>query len=209
MTMGPRITSATLRVALDELGARDSHLARAYRAVGAPPLRSRPPGFDSLLRIICAQQISVAAAGAILGRLDAAVDTLTPGAFLALDDTALRDIGLSRRKVDYGRGLASDILDGRLDLDGLRRLDDEAAIGELIKARGIGRWTAEVYLLFALRRPDIWPVDDLAMVVALGRLRGEPERLSRAEMIAIGESWRPWRSAAARLLWHYYRRAPV
>lgn len=207
--MAPTITARILRRALDELAARDADLARAYRTVGAPPLRRRPPGFATLLRIVCAQQISVAAAGAILGRLDERVGTLMPETFLSLDDTAFRAIGLSRRKVDYGRAMAADILSGALDLGALGRLDDEAALAALTRVRGIGRWTAEVYLMFALGRPDIWPVDDLAMVSALGRLRGAKERLTRAQAQAAGEPWRPWRSAAARLLWHYYRRAPV
>jgi DNA-3-methyladenine glycosylase II len=151
----------------------------------------------------------VASADAILGRLDEAVSALTPEGFLALDDSALKAIGFSRQKTAYVRGLAAGLVEGRVDLDGLARLDDEAAIAELVKIKGIGRWSAEIYLLFSLKRPDIWPVDDLAVVVAVQRLKGLAERPDRAAMLEIGEPWRPWRSVAARLLWHYYRKTPA
>jgi DNA-3-methyladenine glycosylase II len=155
------------------------------------------------------QQVSVYAARAILGRLREAADPLTPDSFLALDEVALKRIGFSRQKVRYGRALAEELLAGRLDLEGLEALDDDDAIAELIRVKGIGRWTAEIYLLFALRRADVWPVDDLAVQVAAQRLKGLAERPSRAVMLEIGEAWRPHRSAAARFLWHFYRHAGV
>ena len=207
--MNARITPGTLKLALAELAARDPDLARAHREAGPPPLRRRPKGFPALVRIVCSQQVSVASADAILGRLDAAVSPLIPEGFLALDDDALKRVGFSRQKTAYIRGLAADLMAGRVDLDRLARLDDEAAIAELVKIKGIGRWSAEIYLLFSLKRPDIWPVDDLAVVVAVQRLKRLPERPDRAAMIEIGEPWRPWRSVAARLMWHYYRKTPA
>ncbi len=207
--MAVRVTAKTMKLALAELGRGDADLARAHREAGPPPLRRRPKGFPALVRIVCSQQVSVASTNAILGRLDAALSPLAPEGFLALDDAALRRIGFSRQKTAYVRGLAADLIAGRLDLDGLARLDDEAAIAELIKIKGIGRWSAEIYLLFSLKRPDVWPVDDLAVVVAVQRLKRLPERPDRAAMMEIGEPWRPWRSVAARLLWHYYRKTPA
>jgi DNA-3-methyladenine glycosylase II len=172
-------------------------------------VRKRRPGFATLIQIICAQQVSKASADAILRRLDGVARPLEPGTFLALADEDLRRVGFSRQKTAYGRALAADIAAGRLDLAGLGRLDDEAAIAELVKLKGIGRWSAEVYVMFALGRPDVWPVGDLAVVTALARIKGLPERPSRAQALEIGEPWRPWRSAAARLLWHYYRTTPA
>jgi DNA-3-methyladenine glycosylase II len=207
--MGRRISKATLKLGLDELAGRDPDIARVYAEVGLPPTRRRPADFATLLGIICAQQLSRASADAILGRLNGAARPLEPATFLALDDQTLRRIGFSRQKIAYGRALAADIAEGRLDLGRLGRLDDEAAITELTKVKGIGRWSAEVYLMFALGRADLWPVDDLAVVTALGRFKGLPERPTRAQALEIGEAWRPWRSAAARLLWHYYRTTPA
>jgi DNA-3-methyladenine glycosylase II len=207
--MTRRITVRIMNEALAELGARDSDLARAHREAGVPPLRHRPKGFPALVRIICSQQVSVASANAILGRLDAAAAPLTPQSFLALSDDDLKQIGFSRQKTAYVRGLAADLRDDRIDLDGLARLDDEAAIDELTKVKGIGRWSAEIYLLFSLKRPDVWPVDDLAVVVAVQRLKGLAERPDRTAMLEMGEAWRPWRSVAARLMWHYYRTTPA
>ncbi|RMD61189.1 MAG: DNA-3-methyladenine glycosylase 2 family protein [Alphaproteobacteria bacterium] len=195
----------SLRPALEALAARDADFARAFAACGLPPVRRRPRGFAGLLQIIVAQQVSAQAAGAILARLGAAVRPLTPRGFLTLDDAALRAIGLSRQKIRYGRALAEDVLRGRIKLRAVARMDDEAAIAHLSQVPGIGRWSAEIYLLFALGRPDVWPADDLAVQVALQRLKGLAERPRGEEMRALAEPWRPYRSAAARFLWHAYR----
>ena len=207
--MSIKITARTLPEALAELGERDPDMAVAHAEAGDPPLRRRPAGFATLLRIILAQQVSTAAAGAILGRLGAAASPLTPETFLALDDDALSAIGFSRQKAGYGRRLALDVSDGRLDLDRLKRLDDEAAIAELTVAKGIGRWTAEIYLMFALGRPDVWPAADLGLARAVRRLKGMKERPDQKRMMEIGEAWRPWRSVAGLLLWHYLRKVPA
>lgn len=194
----------SLRPALEALAARDPHIAHWYPRCGLPPVRRRPPGFGSLLHIMCAQQVSTASARAIIGRLDAAARPLTPRSFLALDDAALRAVGFSSSKVRYGRALAVDVLAGRIDIDGLSGMDDMVAIAHLVQAMGIGPWTAEIYLMSALDRPDVWPADDLAVQMAAQRLKDLPVRPSRAQMIELAEPWRPYRSAAARLLWHIY-----
>lgn len=205
----PARPDRSLAPALDALAARDGDIARHYAACGLPPARRRPRGFAGLLQIVVAQQVSAHAARAIIGRLAAAARPLTPEAFLALDDDDLRAIGLSRQKIRYGRALAEDVLAGRLNFRALGRMDDEAAIATLVQAKGIGRWSAEIYLLFALRRPDIWPADDLAVQVAAQGLKGLEARPSHDQMIALAEPWRPHRSAAARFLWHIYRHPGV
>ncbi len=207
--MPQEILGRKLARALDALAAADPDLGRARGLVGAPPSRGRPPGFAALLDIIIAQQVSVASARAIRARLAAAAAPLTPPAFLALDDAALRTVGFSRQKVAYGRGLARMIDAGTLDLDALARMDDEAAIAAITEVKGLGRWSAEVYLLFCLHRPDVMPADDLALLVAAQRLKGLEARPSPRALRDMAEAWRPWRSVAARLLWHYYAGAPV
>lgn len=201
--MAVKLTARTLPGALGELGDRDPDLAAALEWAGAPPLRRRPGGFATLLRIILAQQVSTASARAIFGRLEEALRPLTPEAFLGLDDGALRAIGFSRQKTAYGRHLAAALAEGRLDLKRVRRLDDAAAVAELAAVKGIGRWSGEIFLMFSLGRPDVWPADDLGLVIAMQRLKGLAERPDRKAMMDIAEAWRPWRSAAALLLWHY------
>lgn len=195
----------TLRPALEALAARDADIARHYALCGLPPVRRRKPGFAGLLHIIVAQQVSAQAAAAIIARLDRAVRPLTPAGFLALDEGELRAIGFSRQKVRYGRALAEDIRAGHIQPRAVARMADAEAIAHLSRAKGIGRWSAEVYLLFALNRPDVWPADDLAVQVAAQRLKGLAERPGRDEMEALAAPWRPYRSAAARFLWHLYR----
>ena len=199
----------TLRPALDALAARDADFARAYASCGLPPVRRQLPGFAGLLKIITAQQVSAASARAIIGRLDKSVRQLTPRAFLELSDDELRAIGFSRAKMRYGRALAEAVLRKEIDFAAVEALDDEAAVAHLTAAVGVGRWSAEVYLLFALQRPDIWPVGDLAVRVAAQRLKALPAQPTRSEMEALGEPWRPYRSAAARFLWHFYRHPGV
>ncbi len=201
--MNIKITARSLPKALAELGDTDPDMAVALAHAGNPPLRRRPAGFATVLRIIIAQQVSTASARAILGRLDKAARPLTPETFLALDDQALSAIGFSRQKVGYGRGLAIEVAEGRLVLNQLARLDDEAAIAELTVVKGIGRWTAEIYLMFALGRPDVWPSADLGLAQAVRHLKGMKERPNPKRMMEIGEDWRPWRSVASLLLWHY------
>ncbi len=199
----------SLRPALAALAEVDGDIARHYQACGLPPVRRRPAGFAGLVHIIVAQQLSAQSANAIIARLEAAARPLTAENFLNIGDKAMKTIGLSGQKTRYGRVLAEELLAGRLDLDGLAELDDEAAIERLVQIKGIGRWTAEIYLLFALGRPDVWPADDLAVQAAAQRVKGLDERPTRAQMIEIAEPWRPHRRAAARFMWHVYRHPGV
>ena len=200
-----RPTDTGLQSALEKLAERDADIARTYALVGVPPERARRGGFASLIGTICSQQMSAASARAIMGRLHDSLKKLEPTAFLALDDEALRGIGFSRQKIAYCRILAEAVASGGLNLGALEKMGDEAVIAELTRLKGIGRWTADIYLLFALNRPDVWPVDDLALGIAVQRLKGLKKRPDRKRMLKIGGSWRPWRSAAAEFLWHYYR----
>lgn len=201
------ISGKRLLRALDHLAAADDDLARAVRLVGVPPPRRRPPGFASLLWIIVGQQLSTASAGAIWQRLGDAVGPVTPQAFLDLPDRYLQAAGFSRPKIAYGRELAATIVTGRLDLEALGRMPDDEVIAALSALRGLGRWSAEVYLLTCLCRPDVLPADDLALLTAAQRVKRLAERPTAATLRRLAEPWRPWRSVAARLLWHYYRQA--
>lgn len=209
MSTTPRFGLKLMEEVLAELGRRDVDLARAHLEAGTPALRKREPGFGTLLNIILSQQLSATAAQAIHKRLASLAGPVTPERFLALDDGSLRAIGFSRQKILYGRGLAQAIAEGRLDLARIQRMEDEEAIATIIQIKGLGRWSAEIYLLFALKRPDIWPVDDLAVTIALQRLKRLKVPPNRKRMLALAEPWRPWRSYAARLMWHYYRNAPA
>jgi DNA-3-methyladenine glycosylase II len=190
-------------VALAELAGRDPDIEEAWALVGDPPPRRRPKGFPALVGSIVGQQVSAAAARAIWTRLLAA-GPLTPERFLAFTDEELRAIGFSRQKILYVRGIAEAIASGALDFRRLHRMADEDAIAELVRLKGIGRWTAEIYLLFGLQRLDIWPADDLGLQVGVQRLKRLESRPGRAALIEIAEPWRPWRGVAARFLWHYY-----
>lgn len=203
------LTEAKLGEGLAALSRIDADFSRALDEAGPPPLRRRDPGFATLLRAIVAQQLSARAAETIWRRVEIAVAPLEPARLLGFADEELRACGLSRQKVDYCRALAVDVLSGRIDLHGLADWDDEAAIAELVKLKGIGRWTAEIYLLFALGRPDVFPADDLALMVAAQRMKRLDERPSGRALRGIAEAWRPWRGAAAHFLWHYYRFEPL
>jgi DNA-3-methyladenine glycosylase II len=198
------LTEEGLARGLRVLAERDPDLARILADLGPPPLWAREPGFPTLIHIILEQQVSLASARAAYGRLLAAAAPLTPLRFLELDDPTLKEIGFSRQKSGYGRGLARAIVEGRLDLAALGGMDDGAARAALTQIKGIGPWTADIYLLMALRRPDIWPTGDLALAAAVQRVKGLRARPTEDELEEIGARWRPWRAVAARLLWHYY-----
>jgi len=187
-----------------ELAGRDSDLAGIVETYGTPPLWVREPGFPSLVYIILEQQVSLASARAAFQRLRAVANPLTPARFLKLSDTQLKQIGFSRQKTLYTRLLAEALVMRYLDLNDLQDLSDDAARKLLIALKGIGAWTADIYLLSALRRPDIWPIGDLALAVAVQevkrlRSRPSPERLEK-----LSQLWRPYRAVAARLFWHAY-----
>ena len=199
-----RLDEKTFERGLRFLAKRDPTLAKILKDLGPPPLWTRPPGFRTLVFLILEQQVSLASARAAMKRLKAAARPLNPHSFLELDDAALKTIGFSRQKMVYCRELARAILDGKLDLAALRKMDDLAARDELVKIKGVGVWTADNYLLMALRRPDVWPSGDLALAVAVQEVRRMKLRPTQDELEAIGILWRPWRAVAARLLWHYY-----
>ncbi len=202
------LDSANLKKAMRHLAKVDADFARALKEVGHPELRVVPQGFGGLMRSICGQQVSVHAARAIWLRLEAAVPSMEPADFLKMTDEQLRAVGLSNSKIKYGRSLASDIVEGRIDFDALSGLDDAAAIAMQTQAKGIGPWTAEIYLMFAHGRPDIMPGLDLGLVIAAQHLKGLRKRPDAKRLLKIAEAWRPWRSAAALLLWHYRRNMP-
>ncbi|HEX9018132.1 MAG TPA: hypothetical protein VF806_03035 [Anaerolineaceae bacterium] len=187
----------------------DPHLAEVLQSYGPPPLWAREPGFATLLYIILEQQVSLASARAAYMRLASAIVPITPEGFLQLDDATLKQIGFSHQKTGYGRILARAVLDGALDLAALPGLDDDAVRASLTKIKGIGRWTADIYLMEALLRPDVWPAGDLALAIAVQRVKRLPALPGPEELRAIGEAYRPWRAAAARMFWHHYLSVPI
>jgi DNA-3-methyladenine glycosylase II len=198
------LNKAALARGLRFLSDSDADMARILKEIGPPPMWAREEGFHTLLHIILEQQVSLASARAAYERLRASCRPLTPARFLQLEDDTLKMIGFSRQKTAYGRNLARSILEGRLDLEALGVLDDAAVRSELIRVKGIGDWTADIYLLMALGRPDVWPCGDLALAVAVQRVKGLDARPGPHELEAMGAAWQPWRAVAARLLWHYY-----
>jgi DNA-3-methyladenine glycosylase II len=198
------LSEASLASAVAELAGADPDLAAIVDRWGPPPLWDRAPGFPTLVHIILEQQVSLASAQAAFDRLQVAVNPLTPKRFLELGDDELLAIGFSRQKARYGRALATAIVDGSLDLDSLVGLDDDAVHAELMAVPGIGPWTATIYLLMVLGRPDVWPVGDIALAQAVAEAKCLAARPNSIEMASIGEAWRPWRSVAARLFWHDY-----
>jgi DNA-3-methyladenine glycosylase II len=200
--------ASVLAAGLLILCGRDPRLAAAVAEAGPPDFAIRPHGFPTLLRAIVAQQVSAPSARAIFARLEQAVQPLLPVAVLAAGPEAIRACGLSRPKVGYALALAEHCLDGRLPLDRLEAMEDAAVIAALTAVPGIGPWSAEVYMIFAMGRPDVWPAADLALQTAQQRLCGLDARPKPQQSRALAAEWAPWRSAAAVLLWHYYRTMP-
>lgn len=197
------LSAAGLRRAVDDLVAGDRQLRPLVERNGIPPLWKRPEGFPTLVKMILEQQVSLASAAAAYRKLEVAIGRVEPAGFLSLDDAQLLAVGFSGQKASYCRGLAAGLLDGSIVIDGLADMTDEDARRVLVAVRGIGPWTADVYLMFALGRPDVWPPGDRALLVALGALLGS-DPLPSAEAVDYAQRWRPWRSVAARLLWHEY-----
>lgn len=195
-------TAEDLARAADDLGAREPRFARAYALTGPLPLRRRESGFAAMLDIICSQQLSVASADAVLGRLRAAGAT-DPDRIGTLDDADLRACGLSRQKIAYTRALA----EARLDWAALESLPESEAIARLVAVKGIGTWSAEIYLMFCVGRADVFAPGDLALQEAARLLFELPERPTEKALRAQAAAWSPWRAVAARLLWAYYRHA--
>ncbi len=192
-----------------EAGARalarlDPDFARILATYGLPRFPRRPASFGTLLHIILEQQLSLDVAAKLWKRLKQRCRPLTPRRFLALDDAALMNCGFTRQKIGYARGLARAILERQFSPMRLARLGDDAALEAITALRGFGHWSAEVFLLFALGRPDIWPAGDLALQIAVQWLKALPERPDSRELRIMAEAWRPWRSVAACLLWQFY-----
>jgi DNA-3-methyladenine glycosylase II len=202
------LTAEQINSGLDEIAAREPAIARALQLAGYPPPRIRPPGYITLMRTIVGQQVSVAAATSVWNKLEATLGEVTPATVLAADFDTLRACGLSRQKQGYARSLSELVASGELDLQALPE-DDEEAIEQLTRIKGIGRWSAEIYLLFAEGRPDIWPAGDLAIQAGLGRILGLAERPSEKDIRAAAEPWRPHRGAVTLLTWHVYNNAAL
>ena len=200
----PILNEEAFRQGVRFLTERDEHLAEVVETYGRPPLWVREPGFPTLVYIILEQQVSLASAKAAFDRLKAAVKPLTPRGFLKLDDAELLRIGFSRQKTLYTRLLAESLARRHFDLRCLHNLPDDSAHKMLIAFKGIGRWTADIYLLSALRRPDIWPTGDLALATAVQEVKRLRKRPSPEKLEALSAPWRPWRAVAARLFWHAY-----
>ncbi|MFN3434222.1 MAG: DNA-3-methyladenine glycosylase family protein [Sphingomonas sp.] len=202
------LSAEQIRAAMDALAGIEPAFAAGLARVGYPPPRIRERGYATLIRTILGQQVSVASAAAVYRKLEALVgDPTDPRTILAASDETLRAAGLSRQKASYARSLAEEVVSGRLDLDNLPA-DDEEAIAQLVRVKGIGRWSAEIYLLFAEGRADIWPAGDLAVQIEVGRLLGHDQRPSEKLTRTLAEAWRPHRGALAIFTWHHYGAGP-
>jgi DNA-3-methyladenine glycosylase II len=197
-----RLTSESLAAAANALATRDRHLASIYKVHGVPPMWGRQPGFVTLLRIVLEQQVSLVSARSMFERLKSNIEPFTPERFIESGEAFLRSLGVTRQKALYCVQVAQAFVDGRLN--GIGRMNDENAHAALLRIKGVGPWTANIYLLMALRRPDIWPDGDVALATAVSRLRKMNTRPSFIEIAQIAEAWRPYRSVAARMLWQYY-----
>lgn len=196
------LTNEGLAAAARLLASRDRHLASIYRSHGVPPMWARRPGFQTLLRIVLEQQVSLVSARSMFERLSSNIDPFTPTAFIEFGEQNLRLLGVTRQKAHYCVQVAHAFTNGHLKT--IARLSDEEAHAALLRIKGVGPWTANIYLLMALRRPDIWPDGDVALATAVGKIRKMRTRPSFAELARIAERWRPYRSVAARMLWQFY-----
>lgn len=198
------LSETSFILGLQVLADRDRDLSLIIQTLGNPPKWQRKPGFATLIQLILEQQVSLAAAKAVFTRLTQTVSPLTPENFLTLDDEQLRAIGFSRQKTRYGRALAIAITNGKLDLEQIAQLDNQTIRTELTQIKGIGNWTVDNYLLMALQRQDVFPQGDLALAIAVQKIKKLSTRPTPKELATIALSWQPWRAIAARILWHYY-----
>ena len=202
--MRAALTDRSLAQGARALARVDRDLAGVIERHGPPPLWGREPGFATLVQIVLEQQVSLASGRAAFARLERAAGRVTPARVAVVTERQIRAAGITRQKATYVRGLARSIVRGELDVDAIGLLDDDAAHAELVKLRGIGPWSADIYLLMALGRRDVWPRHDLALASAMRevkRLRSVP---TPERQLEIAEGWRPWRAVAARLMWHHY-----
>jgi len=194
---------------LEVLSAVDEDLSQALALVGTPPPRIRPSGFSAFLAIIIGQQVSTSAANAIRGRVEALLPSVDAESVMAAEAEALRGAGMSYRKIEYAKGLAEAQLNGTFNAEKLGDLNDDEVIESITALRGFGRWSAEIYMMFSLQRQDVFPADDLAIQVALGRLKGLDKKPTPKQARLLVEHWQPYRSVGSLFLWHYYRGAPT
>ena len=199
-----QLNHATLLLGTAALCARDPELAAIVRRFGPPPLWARRPGFPTLVRIILEQQVSLAAARTMYERLRQRVGDVTPQTVRGLGIAGMRRLGLTGQKAAYCHGLSVRLLDGELDLRKVARADDDAGRAALLGVRGLGPWSVDIYYLMALRRPDVWPQGDLALAQAVCQTKGLRSRPDTAALTRLAARWAPWRSVAARVLWHHY-----
>lgn len=202
--MSDGLDDRSLRTAARRLAASDRRLSVIYRTHGPPPLWNRAPGFETLVRIILEQPVSLASAGAVFARVRAELGSLRPSTLIAAGEMRLRAVGVTRQKAGYCLNVARAVDGGALPIQHLDRLADDEVVEVLTSVKGIGPWTAHVYLLMALLRPDAWPAADLALATASRRVLGLEQRPTAAQMHELAEPWRPWRAVAARMLWQSY-----
>lgn len=204
-----QLSNAQIADQLNTLAETDKDIDTALKTVGYPKERTAAQSFGHIMRVIIGQQVSVKAAAAIAGRVaDLVGENPQPADLAKIDDDALRAAGLSRPKIKYVRSLCETVSTGILPIEKLPEMSDEEAIAAITAVKGLGVWSAHMYLMFSLGRPDIWPVGDLAVRVGAGRIIGMEDRPTEKEAEQIGERWRPYRSAVALLSWHYYSNAP-
>ena len=203
------MNAAKIKRDLNALAKLDGDVARGLKEVSYPEPRIREQGFQTFLSTLVGQQISTDAAAAIMARVRLLLPTMSAEAMLALEQGALRAAGLSGRKVEYAEGLARAIVDGSFNVSGLGDMDNAAAISSITRLRGFGEWSAEIYIMFSLQREDVFPAGDLALRIALQKLKGIEHRLSEKESRDIVATWSPYRSAGSLFLWRFYRGAPT
>src|SRR6185312_108640 len=206
--MTHKFTSDTYHTLCDELALADTGLAAIIQTYGYPPFWSRPNTFETLVHIILEQQVSLASANSALNKLKERVQELTPARVLLLTDEEMRACYVSRQKTSYIRYLAEAMLNGQIKLEEFDKLPDDDIRVQLTSLKGIGNWTAEVYMITALHRADIFPIGDLAAVNALKRVKNLPAETAKEHLLEIIDRWQPYRTIAAKILWHYYLSTP-
>lgn len=189
---------------LEQLCQIDSDVKKALSQLEPIVFAENPKGFEAFLSTIVSQQLSTKVADIIMGRLVTLMEEVSAERLMQLSEQQLRDVGLSFRKIEYAKGLAASVLDGSFDIDGLNQLDDEGAIKAITQLRGLGLWSAEIYLLFSMGRQDIFPADDLGLLVAIGQLKGLKDRPTAKQARELVKHWSPWRSVGSLFLWRYY-----
>jgi DNA-3-methyladenine glycosylase II len=206
--MNNKFTRDSFHSFCDKLIATDTDLAAVFNAYGYPPFWNRPNTFETLVHIILEQQVSLASALSALNKLKERLQELTPARLLLLTDEEMRACYVSRQKNNYLKYLAEAILSGQLNLAALENMPDEEVRARLTALKGIGNWTADIYLIFVLQHPDVFPIGDLAAVNALKRVKNLRAETTREQVLEVAAQWQPYRTIATMLLWHYYLSAP-